>query len=127
MFEFLRKTVDWITGERPPASESMAFSVLLGDLEVGSLTLQNGTWTFRYAEPFRQQQAVKPIIDFPSVEKEYRSDQLWPFFLLRIPSTDQPSVQRFIHEHSLKDLNEASLLRHFGRRSVANPFELVPA
>lgn len=104
----------------------MSFSVVLGQMEVGKLSRENGEWVFRYSDAFRRQDTVKPIVNFPNVERDYRSRQLWPFFLLRIPSVEQPSVKRFARKHGLSELTEAMLLRHFGRHSVANPFTLVP-
>ena len=127
MLNLLRKSFDWLAGVKPPEAKSVAFSVMLDGLEVGVLSYDGTQWTYRYTEAFRDQDLVKPIIDFPMPGKEYRSETLWPFSLLRIPSLEQPSVQHFVHEHGLSDLNEATLLRQFGRRSVANPFELIPA
>ena len=127
MLDLLRKSFDWLAGVKPPEGKSVAFSILLDDLEIGALSYDGGAWTFRYSDAFRRQNAVKPIIDFPDPDQEYRSESLWPFFLLRIPSVEQPSVKQFVHERGLSELNEAALLRQFGRRSVANPFELVPA
>ncbi len=124
----LKTIADWLGGVKPPAPESrLSFRVLLGDLEVGELTRDRKEWVFRYSEAFRSQQAVKPIVDFPNVEKEYRSSQLWPFFLLRVPSPAQPVVQRHLLKNKLREVDEGMLLQEFGRWSVANPFELQPA
>src|SRR5262245_48021485 len=62
-----------------------------------------------------------------NVQKEYRSTELWPFFLLRIPSLKQPAVQEFLRSANVQSPTAAILLRQFGKRSIANPFELVPA
>lgn len=123
----LKMFADWLGGVKTPAPESrLSFRVLLGSLEVGELTRDREGWVFRYSEAFRSQQKIKPIVDFPNVEKEYRSTNLWPFFLLRIPSPAQPVVQRHISKNKLSDVDEGTLLREFGRWSVANPFELQP-
>ena len=127
MLDLLRKSYDWLAGVKRPEGMSVAFSIKLDGLEIGTLSYDSNQWTFRYTDAFQRQNAVKPIIDFPVPGQEYRSENLWPFFLLRIPSVEQPSVKQFVHERGLSELNEAALLRHFGRRSVANPFELVPA
>lgn len=124
----LKILADWLTGTKPPARESqVAFRVLLGDLEVGTLSREDNEWTFRYSEAFRSQTKVQPIIDFPNLEAVYRNPTLWPFFQLRIPSTSQPEVVRRIMSTSLGSFDEGVLLREFGRWSVANPFELQPA
>lgn len=124
----LKILADWLGGVTvPPPERCDSFRILLGELEVGELVRDHGEWVFRYSEAFRLQCAVKPIVDFPNVEKEYRSPHLWPFFQLRVPSPAQPVVQRHIAKKNLREVDEAMLLREFGRWSVANPFELQPA
>lgn len=124
----LKFIADWLGGVKAPAPESpLSFRVLLGALEIGTLLRDGEEWVFRYSDAFRAQETVKPIVDFQKVDKEYRSPNLWPFFLLRIPSPAQPVVQRHIARYKLTELDEGTLLREFGRWSVANPFELAPA
>ena len=121
---------DWTEGLEPSisiAEDEVAFCVVLGGLEVGRLRLNDDEWVFNYTEEFRQQDKIKPIVDFPNKEKEYRSVELWPFFLLRIPSLKQPAVQEFLRSANVKSPTAAILLKQFGKRSIANPFELVPA
>jgi hypothetical protein len=57
----------------------------------------------------------------------YISEDLWPFFALRIPSGAQNAVQEFLREQHLENADEVTMLKKFGRRSVANPFELQSA
>ncbi len=121
-----RKSCDWLDGIKPSEGEHVSFVVVLGNLEVGKLVKDHGEWVFHYSDAFRRQNRVKPIVDFPYPERNYRSRQLWPFFLLRLPSTDQPSVKRFAQKHGVREWNETMLLKHFGRHSIANPFQLVP-
>jgi len=127
----IKFVTDWLTGVKPPAAESeLCFRVFFNKLEIGALTRDLDEWVFRYADEFRAQDKVKPIVDFPNVEKEYRNAQLWPFFLLRIPSPTQPAVRYHLEKHrlnQLEEVDEGTLLREFGRWSVANPFELQPA
>jgi HipA-like protein len=127
MLDKLHNSFDWIAGVQPPVGKSAAFYLTLDGLKVGTLSYKSDHWTFHYSDAFQRQNSVKPIMDFPVTDKEYRSERLWPFFLLRIPSLEQPSVKRLIEERGPGELNEATLLRMFGRRSVANPFELFPA
>ncbi len=125
MLKFL---ADWLSGVKAPAAgHSLSFRILLEDLEIGRLGREDDQWIFRYSEDFRRQTSIQPIMDFPNVEKEYRNAELWPFFLLRIPSLAQPSVQRMLERRKLETVDQGTLLQEFGRRSVANPFELVPA
>ncbi len=124
----LKILADWLTDTKPPASESrVAFRVLFGDLEVGTLSREDNEWAFRYSDAFRSQTKVQPITDFPNLEAVYHDSTLWPFFQLRIPSTSQPEVVRRLKSASPDSLDEGVLLREFGRWSVANPFELQPA
>jgi hypothetical protein len=121
---------DWTEDLEPSisiAEDEVAFCVVLGGLEVGCLRLNDDAWVFNYTEEFRQQDKIKAIVDFPNKENEYRSVELWPFFLLRIPSLKQPAVQEFLRSANVESPTAAILLKQFGKRSIANPFELVPA
>ncbi len=95
-------------------------------LDVGRLSLREGTWHFEYTEDFRRQTKIRPIVNFPILDKHYESDTLWPFFVIRIPGLKQPAVQREIEKKELDERNEAQLLKHFGKTSIANPFILIP-
>lgn len=66
-------------------------------------------------------------MDFPDLDKHYRSEDLWPFFAVRIPSLEQPAVQRAVQDMKLDAHNEVDLLRAFGKKTIANPFVLEPA
>ena len=95
-------------------------------LDVGHLSLREGTWHFEYTDVFRRKTDIRPIVNFPHLDKHYESDTLWPFFVIRIPGLKQPAVQREIKEQELDERNEAQLLKHFGKTSIANPFILIP-
>jgi HipA-like protein len=98
----------------------------LGDLPVGVLSVRGGQWTFRYADEFRAQQKLRPLPIFPDVNKVYESNELWSFFRMRVPSLKQPSVRRIVDEQNIDSKDEVKLLKRFGRRTISNPFELVP-
>jgi len=120
--------VDWLSGvSRPAPGQTANFSVKLGALEIGTLAFDGEQWVFSYSTAFKNQTTIKPITAFPDVNKEYRQADLWPFFLLRIPSTEQPEVKRYIEQHTDAEPDEVDMLRQFGRRSASNPFELLPA
>src|SRR5256885_16261111 len=78
--------------------EKFEFKLVLGPLVVGTLRADNCEWVFAYSNEFRNQNEIKPIVDFPITDREYRSRSLWPFFVLRIPSTQQPAVRDFIEK-----------------------------
>jgi HipA-like protein len=127
MRDLFRKIYDWLSGVKPlPVDETIAFKVVLGSLIIGTLRADKGEWVFTYSDDFRKQSAIKPIVDFPATDREYRSPSLWPFFALRIPSPKQPEVQEFIERMTEDKVNEGILLKEFGIQSIANPFRLVP-
>lgn len=96
-------------------------------LSNGHLSVEDGVWTFAYANEFKQQQTIKPLIDFPNAHKVYTSKTLWPFFSIRIPSLAQPSVQKVLQEENIAHDNTVGLLKRFGEKTIANPFRLAVA
>lgn len=107
-----------------PKDIDISFKLTIRKLEVGTLSLKNGIWTFKYAEVFKTQDQIKPLPDFPKVEKIYRSEELYPFFVQRIPGLGQTKVKETIAEEKIDEHNEAALLKRFGRFTITNPFEL---
>lgn len=123
----LNSAKDWLKGIRraqEAQTPSVAFMIEIDKLPVGSLEYKDRVWIFRYTKEFQAQDKYKPITDFPDVNKEYRQEELWPFFALRIPSLEQVLVREFLRDHR-NQADEVTLLREFGRESVANPFKLV--
>lgn len=122
------KKMFWKTEEQAalytPQDTEVVFKLLLNELEVGTLHLKEGVWTFVYSPDFKAQDKVKPLPDFPKVGKSYTSGELYPFFVERIPGLSQPKVQAAIRKEHIDERNEAALLKRFGRLTIANPFEL---
>ena len=116
---------EWLEGiRRPNRDVTVSFLLHFRDLEVGRLTFESGLWKFEYSEAFRAQTELKPLTDFPDLNRVYRDQDLWPFFTQRIPSLQQPAVQAFMRKRQLAEVDQVTLLRRFGQRTVANPFEL---
>lgn len=107
-----------------PKNSEEGFKLLLGDLEVGTLSLKNGIWTFKYSDEFKKQNKIKPIPDFPNIDKVYTSEDLYPFFIQRIPGLGQQKVKETLRKEKIDEHNEAALLKRFGRLTITNPFEL---
>lgn len=105
--------------------EKATFEVSFETLKVGYLSLDDGLWTFRYAEEFKKQTRVNILTDFPNVESEYKITELWPFFAVRIPGLKQPKIQAIIRKKNLDEGNQAMLLKEFGEKTIANPFLLT--
>ena len=104
------------------AKEDAAFNIHLDKLLVGTLRYSDGMWYFSYSDEFKMQNRVLPLTNFPSKDKEYSARELWPFFASRIPSNAQLQIGR---EKPQEDI--VTLLKRFGRRTVANPYEMSPA
>ena len=102
------------------------FTLSYKKLEIGSLTFKEGEWVFRYSDEFKNQNEIQPMIDFPDTTKTYRSDELWPFFLSRIPGLSQPAVKELLRKEKINKDDEAALLKRFGKTSITSPFTLVP-
>jgi len=121
----------WISGGQEdfitPKETVVIFKLSYQNLLVGELKLEFGKWSFQYSEDFKNQDKLKPLPDFPSLEKVYESEELYPFFLHRIPSIKQPKVQKEIKENNLDATNEVDLLKFFGRESISNPYLLRSA
>lgn len=105
--------------------EDGSFCLRYKNLDVGSLFFSDGMWTFRYADDFKHS-GLRTITEFPDVTKTYRSSELWPFFLMRIPSLRQADIRSIVATENIDEHDEAKLLKRFGRKTVANPFELIP-
>jgi HipA-like protein len=106
-------------------SSRVQFRLTWGDLTIGILRAEGGRWVFQYTDAFRHREDLRPIVQFPDTERTYESEELWPFFGLRIPSLRQPAVRAALDREHIDAGDKVQLLRRFGHRTVANPFELV--
>ncbi len=66
-------------------------------------------------------------MQFPDKNKTYKREELWPFFMIRIPGLNQPEIQHVIESENIDETNEVELLEHFGKKTISNPYELVGA
>lgn len=109
---------------KTPKNVKAVFELHFKDLPIGYLSLNEGKWTFKYSNEFIEQDTIKPLINFPEKNKEYYSEELWPFFVSRIPGIDRPEIKEQIKKNNIDENNEVELLKLFGRKSISNPFEL---
>lgn len=86
---------------------------------VGRLFCEDGEFVFRYDSNYRG----KPISAFPDIEHEYRSENLWPFFAVRIPPLDREDMRREIAKQSLREDQIIQILGSVAKVSVTNPYE----
>ena len=122
------KAKEWLgfarTVKAPPEAHAK-FLLTYQDLLVGTLTVDGGVWKFEYSDKFRSADQLRPIVEFPDVDKIYVNEDLWQFFASRIPSTEQPEVEKILKREHVKEDDAVGLLRLFGKRTIANPFELT--
>jgi len=103
------------------------FILMHKNIIIATLHLSNGEWTFIYSETFKSQNKITPLIDFPDKHKIYKHNELWPFFLSRIPGLGQPEIQHILEKENINKNDEAALLKRFGYRTISNPFILKPS
>jgi HipA-like protein len=107
-----------------PEDVEVIFQLTYRKLEVGILSLKAGKWTFQYAEAFKAQDKIKPLTDFPDLNKVYISRELYPFFLSRIPGAGQTRFQETIKREHVNPNNLVELLKRFGQQTISNSFVL---
>ncbi|MCG8311441.1 MAG: hypothetical protein MI975_28895, partial [Cytophagales bacterium] len=73
------------------------------------------------------QDELEPIVDFPDKNKVYVSDELWPFFSSRIPSLNRPSIKEILNKSNIDSTDIVELLKLFGQKTIANPYNLQAA
>ena len=97
-------------------------------VHIGTLRCKNGQWEFAYADQFKQLSDVyNYIVGFGDLDKTYTSTALWPYFQIRIPGLSQPAIKEILEEENIDANNEVALLERFGKRSISNPYHLIPA
>lgn len=111
-----------------PSDVSAQFLLSVDNIRVGSLSCKNGDWYYKYAEEFKKHSSeYNSIVGFPDLNKTYQSEILWPFFQVRIPGLKQPAIREILLKEKIDKSNEVDLLKRFGRKTIANPYELVMA
>ena len=130
MINFIKNLFEKPDSDQMPTLEgngSVKFVLTIGNLEIGYLTVEDGLWTFIYADKFKEQDKYRRLVGFSDLNKTYRNEVLWPFFKKRIPGLKQPMVQEILEEENIDKNDEVSLLSRFGKRISSNPYILEPA
>lgn len=110
-----------------PFNETVQFILKFDKIVIGTLNAVKGKWIFKYSDEFKKlTEKYNPIIGFPDLDKTYESEELWPFFLIRIPGLNQPAVQEILEVEEIDKQNEVALLKRFGYKSISNPYKLIP-
>jgi len=104
--------------------EQAEFLLFLSNLLVGKLSVIEGRWQFKYSDEFNLKTELRPLVEFPDLDRVYENDELWQFFASRIPSTEQPDVETVLESENIAEDDLIALLKRFGKRTITNPFEL---
>lgn len=131
----LRKIFNWFSKDDEldvqihlPKDEKAKFILQVDDIRIGTLYCEKGSWFFKYADDFKQHAAEYNLITgFPDLSKTYQSDNLWPFFQIRIPGLKQPAIQEILAKEKIDKENEVALLKRFGYKTITNPYQLIMA
>ncbi len=112
------------TSPAPISHAYSRFALFYGPTRIGELSFDQGLWTFKYCDEFKSSR-LRTITEFPDTDKTYTSHELWPFFLMRIPSLRRETIKGIVAKEEIDSSDEVKLLDRFGRRTVSNPFELI--
>lgn len=95
-----------------------------GLVHVGTLSEENGKFTFRYSLHFASTPGAAPIADFPELDRTYTSGELFPFFAIRLPPTGRSDVKEALRSSGLEPEQTLHVLGKLGHLSVANSYRL---
>ena len=107
-----------------PDTAQAKFHLSYQGLLVGTLSVEQGVWKFTYSDEFRRSEILRPLVEFPDVNRTYENRELWQFFASRIPSPERQEVEAILRRENIAEDDAVSLLRRFGQRTIANPFQL---
>ncbi|MDP3928856.1 MAG: HipA N-terminal domain-containing protein [Bacteroidota bacterium] len=125
-FNFLSKEDDLEDFHQMPTNQNAKFILSVDKINIGHLICENGEWFFKYTNEFKNHaEEYKTIVGFPDLNKIYKSDALWPFFQVRIPGLKQPAIREVIENEKIDKDDKVELLKRFGQKTIANPYELV--
>lgn len=127
LFKYLNQHSEGREDLETPKGIHAEFELKYKSLTVGRLELNDGVWKFSYSKEFKEQDELRPIVQFPEVDKVYENEELWPFFTIRIPGLNQPEIQDILESENIDRTNEVELLKRFGKKTISNPYELVGA
>jgi HipA-like protein len=91
---------------------------------VGRLRKEKDEYVFAYSDDFKARPGLPSLPDFPNRNKTYRSPDLWPFFLVRLPPKDRHDVQEYLREAGIPPENTLEVLGALSRRAISSPYEL---
>ncbi len=98
---------------------------------IGRLASEHGVYHFVYVEGFLRAYAegdLAPLIGFPDVRREYRSEYLFPFFANRVMSSSREDYRDYLARLQVADGPTAPLWMLARNRGLRpnDPFEVFP-
>lgn len=93
---------------------------------IGTLT-RNGHYEFSYGVELEQAKACgfMPLVAFPSFEKPYEEDTVFPTFSCRLPDAKRKDIQRILADYGLTEYDEFELLKRSGARLPTDTLEFI--
>jgi hypothetical protein len=86
-------------------------------------------WEFTYIEGSRDAEphGFAPFLEFPEIDQVYRSDDLFPFFQLRLMASSRPDFAHYVHRLGLRPEERSPLviLARSAGRSTTDRVELI--
>lgn len=96
---------------------------------IGLLTHDvSGSYRFRYIHNARNVQGFRPLVGFPSLDRAYESEQLFPLFAQRVMSPRRPDYLGYLKTLGLeRNASPWEVLALSGGRRTGDTIQLVPA
>jgi HipA-like protein len=122
-------------GTEPPKARATTGSATVqiyvmtrdGKKVIGTLWKDGNEFVFRYDPKFVRSEGAKPISAFPDLDEEYRREDLWPFFAVRLPPVDREDVRRVLKERHIPESDVLRLLGEVSGRGVSSPYRFALA
>lgn len=98
-----------------------------GRRTLGRLSKEGREFVFRYDPGFARSPDAKPISAFPALDREYRQEELWPFFAVRLPPVEREDVRAAMQRRHIPESDVLRLLAELSGRGVSSPYRFTLA
>lgn len=122
----LKNLVEWLLGRKEQSARERSIVLVLKyeDKTIGRLSFEDGSYNFNYDPNFKATN-LAPLVDFPDVDKAYRSPVLFPFFQVRIPSLKRGDLGEIVKRlHLENNPTDLEILSRLGAHSSSDPYVL---
>jgi hypothetical protein len=112
----------WWWGTPPPTLHLIYEGRVVAELKRERIEDQE-LYHFRYLPAFKEASLGSlPGLSLDVVD--HWSEELWSFFVERIPDIDRPEIQALLKERKINRYDQLQLLKELGSRAVTDPFEI---